>query len=356
VSATLEGEVVVDLWAGHRDSERTQPFERDTLVNVYSTTKGLTAIALHRLVDEGLVDLDAPVARYWPEFAQAGKEKLPVRYLLSHEAGLPAVKKPLPFDALFDWNAMTSALAEQEPWWEPGRRTAITQLTFGWLVGEVVRRVRGRRSATWCATRSRGRSARSSRSASVPSSTRASLRSNRARSIRRRTASTSTSPRRSRRNPESVLAKAFANPPALTPGLVNTRAWRGAEIPGAKRALQRAFARAHLRAARERRQRIRRAPALARGDRPRAHGADERTRRGAAAGDAPRARILPPTPEEPLGPNPRAVRSRRRGWLVQPRDPEHRLSFGYAMNLMHMGTWLVDPRARRLLAATYASL
>src|SRR6202008_1911756 len=112
VAATLEGELVVDLWAGYRDSARTQSFERDTLVNVYSTTKGLPAIALPRLADEGAVDLDAPVARYWPEFAQAGKANLPVRYLLSHEAGLAAVRKPLPLEALFDWDAMTSALAE----------------------------------------------------------------------------------------------------------------------------------------------------------------------------------------------------------------------------------------------------
>ncbi len=145
VAATLEGELVVDLWAGHRDPERTQPFERDTLVNVYSTTKGITAIALHRLIDEGKVELDAPVARYWPEFAQFGKANLPVRYLLSHQAGLAAVKRPLPAEALFDWQAMTSALAAQEPWWEPGKAHGYHALTFGWLNGEIVRRVRNKK-------------------------------------------------------------------------------------------------------------------------------------------------------------------------------------------------------------------
>jgi len=92
----VDGEMVVDLWAGHADAAHTRPWERDTIVNVYSTTKGMTAICAHRLVDQGLLDLDAPVAKYWPEFAQAGKEELPVRYLLSHRAGLPAVKDVMP--------------------------------------------------------------------------------------------------------------------------------------------------------------------------------------------------------------------------------------------------------------------
>ena len=86
---------VIDLWAGFKDIEMTQPWQSNTLVNVYSTTKGITAIAAHQLIDQGRLDLDAPVARYWPEFAAAGKAELPVRYLLSHEAGLAAVKKPL---------------------------------------------------------------------------------------------------------------------------------------------------------------------------------------------------------------------------------------------------------------------
>ncbi len=95
VALTIDGKSVVDLWGGYADKKKTRPWTRDALVNVYSTTKGLTAVCAHRLVDEGKLDLDAPVAKYWPEFAQAGKEKLPVRYLLSHRAGLPAVRKPL---------------------------------------------------------------------------------------------------------------------------------------------------------------------------------------------------------------------------------------------------------------------
>ena len=111
VAITLDGKSAVDLWGGFADKARTRPWTRDTIVNVYSTTKGLTAICAHRLVDEGKLELDAPVARYWPEFAQAGKERLPVRYLLSHRAGLPAVRKPLAPEALFEWDTMCRALA-----------------------------------------------------------------------------------------------------------------------------------------------------------------------------------------------------------------------------------------------------
>ena len=90
-AATLNGELVVDLWGGHRDAARTKPWQRDTIANVYSTTKGMTAICANRLVESGSLDLDAPVAQYWPEFAQAGKAAIPVRWLLSHRAGLAAI-------------------------------------------------------------------------------------------------------------------------------------------------------------------------------------------------------------------------------------------------------------------------
>jgi CubicO group peptidase (beta-lactamase class C family) len=143
------GALVVDLWGGSKDAAGTQPWERDTIVNVYSTTKGMTALCAHRLVEEGRLDLDAPVAAYWPEFAAAGKENLPVRYLLSHQAGLPAVKAPLPADALYDWDGMCAALAAQAPWWEPGTRHGYHALTFGYLIGEIVRRIDGRSLGTY---------------------------------------------------------------------------------------------------------------------------------------------------------------------------------------------------------------
>src|SRR5579862_6432760 len=145
----LDGKPVVDIWAGYADESRTRQWQRDTIANVYSTTKGMTAICAHRLVDQGRLDLDTPVAKYWPEFAQAGKDQLPVRYLLSHRAGLPAVRKILPPEALYDWNTMTSALAAQEPWWVPGTKHGYHAITYGWLVGEVVRRASGKTLGTY---------------------------------------------------------------------------------------------------------------------------------------------------------------------------------------------------------------
>jgi CubicO group peptidase (beta-lactamase class C family) len=144
VAVTVDNQLVVDLWAGHADAARTHPWTRDTIVNVASATKGLTAICAHRLVDRGLLDLEAPVATYWPAFAQAGKADLPVHLLLSHRAGLPAIETPLPTEALYDWGTMTGALAAQAPWWEPGTKHGYHVFSFGWLVGEVVRRITGK--------------------------------------------------------------------------------------------------------------------------------------------------------------------------------------------------------------------
>ena len=144
VSVYLDGEPVVDLWGGFADAERTRPWQRDTIVSTASTTKGFTATCAHRLVDEGRLDLDAPFAKYWPEFAQAGKQEIPVRWLLSHRAGLPAIRQELDAEAVLDWNRMVECLAEESPWWEPGTKFGYHALTFGFLVGEVIRRIAGR--------------------------------------------------------------------------------------------------------------------------------------------------------------------------------------------------------------------
>ncbi|MFJ2393878.1 serine hydrolase domain-containing protein [Streptomyces sp. NPDC087843] len=143
VTVVLDGETVVDLWGGWADAGRTRPWERETLVNVWSTSKGPTALCAHILADRGLLDLDAPVAAYWPEFAAAGKEAVLVRHLLSHRAGLAGLREPHTFEQLCDWELTVGRLAAQEPWWEPGTRSGYHALTFGHLVGEVVRRVSG---------------------------------------------------------------------------------------------------------------------------------------------------------------------------------------------------------------------
>ncbi|MFE9622705.1 serine hydrolase domain-containing protein [Streptomyces sp. NPDC006527] len=143
VAVMVDGTTVADLWGGWADRARTRAWERDTLVNVWSTTKGPVALCAHILADRGLLDLDAPVAAYWPEFAAAGKEGVLVRHLLSHRAGLSGLREPHTLEQLCDWELTTGRLAAMEPWWEPGTRSGYHAMTYGFLVGEVVRRVSG---------------------------------------------------------------------------------------------------------------------------------------------------------------------------------------------------------------------
>jgi CubicO group peptidase (beta-lactamase class C family) len=144
LAVEVDGHSVVDLWGGFADVARERPWERDTIACVFSCTKGLAAIALLMLAERGVVDLDAPVVKWWPEFAANDKGTIPVRMLLTHEAGLSAISRPMPFGSLSDWTAMTDALAEQAPWWEPGTAHGYHGVTFGHLVGEVARRADGR--------------------------------------------------------------------------------------------------------------------------------------------------------------------------------------------------------------------
>ncbi|MGY6027060.1 serine hydrolase domain-containing protein [Streptomyces spinosirectus] len=138
------GRPVVDLWGGVADPDTGRPWTRDTLQLVYSATKGATATAAHLLVQRGELDLDASVATYWPEFAANGKADIPVRWLLSHQAGLIALDQPVPLDEALAWDPMVAALAAQRPLWEPGTAHGYHGRTWGWLVGEVIRRVSGR--------------------------------------------------------------------------------------------------------------------------------------------------------------------------------------------------------------------
>jgi CubicO group peptidase (beta-lactamase class C family) len=140
----IGGETVLDLWAGSADKDGQQAWHSDTILNLFSCTKTFTAVTVLQLVGEGKLELDAPVARYWPEFAAAGKGAITLRHLLSHRAGLPALRRTLPAEALYDWQAMTDALAAEQPWWQLGEGHGYAPITFGWLVGEVLRRVDGR--------------------------------------------------------------------------------------------------------------------------------------------------------------------------------------------------------------------
>ncbi len=144
-----EGEVVVDLWGGVADAETGRPWERDTVCCLWSTTKTMTALCVLALADRGEIDLDAPVARYWPEFAAAGKEGVLVRHVMAHTAGVAGWDRPMTGDDLGDRRAASAALAEQAPWWDDRTVSGYHAITQGFLLGEVVERVTGTSLGTW---------------------------------------------------------------------------------------------------------------------------------------------------------------------------------------------------------------
>lgn len=144
VFVSIDGDAVVDLWGGWRERERLMPWSEDTIVNVFSGSKTVTSLAVLMLIDRGHVDLDTPVATYWPEFAQNGKARVTVRHLISHAAGLPGWEPPFSIADAMNMVASTARLAAQAPFWEPGTRSSYHASTFGHLVGELVRRVSGK--------------------------------------------------------------------------------------------------------------------------------------------------------------------------------------------------------------------
>ena len=141
----LEGELVVDVWGGWADAEHTAPWQRDTITNVWSSTKTQMALCALMLADRGLLDVDAPVATYWPEFAQNGKEGVLVKHLLSHTSGVSGWDQPITTADIYDWESSTAKLAAQAPWWQPGTASGYHALNQGHLVGEVIRRITGKK-------------------------------------------------------------------------------------------------------------------------------------------------------------------------------------------------------------------
>ena len=149
VCLTVGGETVVDLWGGVADPKTQKPWTRDTVSVVYSCTKGATALCAHILASRGQLDLDAPVIALWPEFGQHGKDRVTTRMMLDHSAGVPALRAKVKPDGPYEWDYMTGRLAEEEPFWEPGTRNGYHGFTFGWIVGEMVRRVSGKSLGTF---------------------------------------------------------------------------------------------------------------------------------------------------------------------------------------------------------------
>src|SRR4051812_48784910 len=144
IAIDVDGETVVDIWGGHADAARTKPWTADTIVNVWSSTKNVTALAGLMLIDRGLIEPDGRVTDVWPEFGANGKEHIEFRHLLTHSSGLSGWDQPVVVEDIYDWEKSTAALAAQAPWWEPGTASGYHALTHGHLIGEVVRRVTGK--------------------------------------------------------------------------------------------------------------------------------------------------------------------------------------------------------------------
>lgn len=145
LAVNIDGETVVDLWGGWADEARTAPWTENTITNIFSTTKTMTALSALVLVDRGELDLDATVAKYWPEFAANGKAAIKVRQLLSHTSGVSGWEQPITLEDVYDWDKSTALLAAQAPWWEPGTASGYHMINYGHLIGEVIRRITGLR-------------------------------------------------------------------------------------------------------------------------------------------------------------------------------------------------------------------
>lgn len=353
VGVTLDGVPIVDLWGGHVDKERSRPWQENTLVNVYSTTKGWTAACAHRLVDQGKLDLEAPVAKYWPELAAAGKEGVKVGWLLDHTAGLPALRDPLPAEALFDWDVMTRALAAETPWWEPGTKHGYHAVTYGWLVGEVIHRASGKTPGRYFKdeiAEPLGLDAHIGIAESEDA---------RIADLRPGRLDPDAGPtllQRIMMDPTSMTARAFTNPPTMVmPGIASSRAWRAAELPSVNgHATARAIARLYGALARGGEVdgvRVLSQESVAVCGRERARGEDAilgvSTRFGAG--------YMLSQPGEMLGPNEGSFGHPGAGGSLGFADPVARIGFGYTT--CRMGTHiLLDPRARALIEAVYACL
>lgn len=149
VCLTVGGETVVDLWGGIADPKTGTPWTRDTVSIVFSCTKGATAMCAHVLASRGKLDLDAPVIELWPEFGQNGKERVTTRMMLDHSSAVPALRAKVKDSGPYEWDYMTERLATEEPFWSPGTRNGYHGFTFGWTVGEMVRRASGKSLGTF---------------------------------------------------------------------------------------------------------------------------------------------------------------------------------------------------------------
>ena len=356
VAVILNSRVVVDLYGGHVDARRTELWQPDTLVDVYSVGKAVLAVLTLILVERGMVELDAPVTRYWPEFGAHDKGALTVRGLLAHRAGLPAIRRRLPDDALFDWRVMCDALAAEAPFWAPGQAHGYHVNTYGFLVGEVVRRVTGVPV---------GEAVRRYVAGPIGAAFAFGVR----RAQQQRIAAVcgpSTMPvvpeRWSELFPPTGDAErdlmtwhTYFNPNGLCgAGIVNSPEWRAAEIPSANgHATARAVAAIYAAFLAGGPQGARWVGPTLRAEAVTMHsdGADTVIGRHSRFGLG----FQLPHPERAIGPNARAFGHYGYGGSLGFADPDAGLAFGYLTNHPSTRRWSA-PRAQRLIDAVYASL
>jgi CubicO group peptidase (beta-lactamase class C family) len=345
LAVSLDGRVVVDLWGGWSDRARSTPWQRDTLVNVFSVSKAFCTICALRLVERGLIDLDAPLAECWPEFAAAGKETITLRHVLSHRAGMAAVRRELPDGAALDWQAITGALAEQKPWWEPGNAHGYHVNTFGFLVGEVVRRVTDKTLGTMLREEI-AQPLGADVHIGLPASEHA------------RIAEFLWPPAMPSRPPiandlELMRWNAYWNPPGISgSNWVNTAAWRLAEIPSTNgHATARGIARIYAALANWGVLdgiRILDEPSLREALVEHSNGTDLVSGRQTCFGLG----FQLTHPERPLGPNAGAFGHFGAGGALGFCDPDAGIAFGYVTN--DMGPRWQNPRNRALIDAVFA--
>jgi CubicO group peptidase (beta-lactamase class C family) len=350
VCVIIEGTTVIDLAGGWADARRGTPWRTDTLVNFYSVGKAFAALLALRLVDAGLLDLDEPLVSVWPEFGAGGKDLATLRHALCHRAGVPAIRRPLTNDDLWDWSTMAGALAATEPWWEPGTRHAYHTNTYGHLVGEVVRRSGGATCARQLTELVGPLGA--DVSIGVPDSEAA------------RCAEvvfvTPEGPPTSQQDGTVDLSRlegdqlmemlSYFNPPGYSSiGVVNSPQWRRAEVPstnghGTANGVARVYA-ALLPPGR-----ILSAQLLDEATKPQSEGFCPILHEDVVFGLG----FKPTVPRRPFGPNPRSFGHFGTGGAVGFADPDAGVAFGYVMN--HVIPRWQSTRNRALIDALYSSL
>jgi CubicO group peptidase (beta-lactamase class C family) len=340
----VDGRVVVDLCGGWADPGRALPWRPDTLVNVFSVGKGLIAACAARLTGQGRLDPDAAVASYWPEFGAAGKDAITVRQLLSHQAGLPAVRRRLPPGSMLDWPVMTATLAAEEPWWEPGTGHGYHVNTFGFLAGEVIRRVAGTTVGTLLRREVAG-----PLGADVHIGLPAAQDSRVAPFAWPRPPPAEVEP--AGLEPAQLMEhNAYFNPGGLSgAGVINSPAWRAAELPstnahGSARGVARVYAALAAGGSLDG-VAIAGPAALAGATTEQVYGPDLVLHRPSRFGLG----FQLTQPERPLGPGPAAFGHFGAGGSLGFGDPDSGVAFGYVMN--QMGPRWQNPRTRALIGA-----